>query len=106
MDAVVASARHIFTDDLDQPVLQPVSTSSADSVAGLDPNHSALLRALVADAPRSFDEFARLATTYHLLATGAIDTLNEVALDLTDSPLIEGEESLAIDQDILQELLS
>jgi hypothetical protein len=96
----------VFTDDLDLPALPPVSAIDPTSAAGLDPSHSALLRALAGPASRSFDEFARLATTYHLLAAGAIDTLNEAALDLTDSPLIEGGESLAIDQDILQELLS
>jgi len=106
----------IFADDEHGDLALPASAPSShpegaeitgvNSVAGLDLAHSRLLRALAGVDTCSTAEFASLAATYHLLAAGAIDVLNEAALDLTGDPLIDGEDLLIIDQTVFQEFFS
>ena len=99
----------IFADDEEGAALTsplPDPGPEGDAIAGLDAAHSGLVRALARQETWAADEFATLAATYHLLATGAIDLLNETALDRADELLIEGEDPLIINPDILQEILS
>ncbi len=106
----------IFADDEHGDIALPASAPSShpegaeitgvNSVAGLDLAHSRLLRALAGVETSSTAEFASLAATYHLLAAGAIDVLNEAALDLAGDPLIAGEDLLIIDQTVFQEFFS
>jgi hypothetical protein len=106
----------IFADDERGDIAQPASVASSqpegaeitgvNPVAGLDLAHSRLLRAIAGVETCLIAEFASLAATYHLLAAGAIDVLNEAALDLTGDPLIDGEDLLIIDQTVFQEFFS
>ncbi len=84
----------------------PAGSHQAEPVAGLDPPHSALLRALAERPAWPQEEFEALATRLGLLPAGALDVLNEAALDATDDPVVTGEGDLEIDTDVLQELLS
>lgn len=100
----------IFAEDDVPTTPTPTANASPDRaiIAGLDAAHSDLLRALAADGQTEWTPaaFATLAGTYHLLAAGAIDTLNEFALDRTDDPLIEEGDPLILDPVVLEDLLS
>lgn len=76
------------------------------SLAGLDPAHSRLLRELVVRDAWTKAEFDALAARYHLMPDGALDTLNEAALDAVEEPLIEGDELLTINPGAVQELVA
>lgn len=77
----------------------------AGQVIGLDQAHSALLRALAARPCWTRAEFALLASAHAVLPDGAVDLLNEVAIDVAGAPVIEDAATLAVDHDILLELL-
>lgn len=75
------------------------------AVSGLDAAHSGLLRSLesAAEWPRAV--FDALAAERGLLPSGAIDVLNEAALDRTGRPVLEDDDPLVLAQEILKEML-
>jgi tellurite resistance protein len=75
------------------------------SVQGLDLPHTRFLRALAERDQWEAAAFEALATKHHVLPDGAIDTINELALDAVEEPAIEGEETLTINAYAMQELL-
>lgn len=87
------------------PAPQPPEDDGAELIVGLDREHSKLLRALAAQPSWTRDEFAALAATHGILPDGALDLLNEAAIEAVGGPVIEGEVTLIIDMDVLQELL-
>ncbi|GAA1450995.1 TerB N-terminal domain-containing protein [Mycobacterium cookii] len=110
--AVSALLADIFSDDGREP--RPVPTSAgagagvvneksappatepaltADSVAGLDASHSALVRTLVTQDTWGRAEFEELAATWQLMPDGALDRINEAALDAVDELLLEDDDS-------------
>lgn len=108
--AVSALLTDIFTDDElearpvpasvgvgaagDEPPSGAASpVGSADLMAGLDAEHSALVRALVAQDTWGRAEFGELAATWQLMPDGALDRINEAALDAVDEPLLEDDDS-------------
>ena len=108
--AVSALLTDIFTDDDDtQARPGPASTGTgeagdiatasaadaldADLVAGLDAAHSALLRSLVAQDTWGRAEFEELAAQWRLMPDGALDRINEAALDAVDELLLEDDDS-------------
>jgi len=108
--AVSALLTDIFTDDASEtrPVPASVGTGAVgdepaasaaspfgtvDLVAGLDATHSALVRALVAQDTWGRAEFEELAGTWQLMPDGALDRINEAALDAVDEPLLEDDDS-------------
>ncbi|GAB1823652.1 TerB N-terminal domain-containing protein [Herbidospora sp. RD11066] len=94
----------IFTDD-DAPA-PPPPPPAADPVAGLDGRHSALVRALPATGEISRSRFEELAARWNLLPDGAIDQINEAALDVAGEPLLEGDDPVRVDRTLLGELLT
>lgn len=78
---------------------------AADSVAGLDEAHSALIRALHErpEWPRS--DFDALAERFGLMPSGAIEIINEVAFELSGEPLLEGHDPIEVNDYALQEVL-
>lgn len=85
---------------------QPPDDGQAHPVPGLDPAHGALLHALAARPSWTWEEFASLASARGLLPAGALDLLNEVAIDTAGAPLVEGDVILTVSNDVLLELLS
>lgn len=79
---------------------------NAESVVGLDPSHSRLLRVLATRPSWSFAEFVMLADAQGVLPGGALDLLNEAAIDATGDPVVEGTDTLVVDLDVLRELLA
>ncbi|HZN74602.1 MAG TPA: TerB N-terminal domain-containing protein [Micromonosporaceae bacterium] len=87
------------------PAPQPPGDDGDGLIVGLDRAHSKLLRALAARPSWTRDEFAALADTHGVLPDGALDLLNEAAIETAGEPVVEGEATLIIDVDILRELL-
>lgn len=79
--------------------------ADAEQIATLDAAHSALLRALAGRASWSRAEFAELAATHGVLPDGALDMLNEAAIEATGDPVVADGGTLAVDNDVLVELL-
>jgi TerB N-terminal domain/TerB-C domain len=79
---------------------------AADRVAGLDPAHSALLRALATRPSWTRAEFVSLAAAHSMLPDGAVDVLNEVAIERAGAPVLEDGDTLTVDDDVISELLA
>ncbi|MGI8404558.1 MAG: TerB N-terminal domain-containing protein [Thermomicrobiales bacterium] len=95
----------IFADADSAATPLGVAVANVDAVAGLDAAHTRLLRALAEREIWTAAEFSSRAANFHLLASGAIDVLNEAAIDLTGDSLIAGDDPLTIDLGVLRELL-
>jgi TerB N-terminal domain/TerB-C domain len=93
----------IFVDDDPPAALAPPPAET--SLAGLDVAHSALLRRLAVRSSWSRAELEGLAGGLDLLPDGALDVLNEAAIDRSGEPLCDGDDPLEINAVALQELL-
>jgi uncharacterized tellurite resistance protein B-like protein len=69
---------------------------------GLDPEHSAFLRALLTRARWSRAELLDMAADMELMLDGALERVNEAALDRFDSAVAEGEDPIEIAQDLME----
>ncbi|NMO54849.1 hypothetical protein HH310_27155 [Actinoplanes sp. TBRC 11911] len=78
----------------------------APLVPGLDRAHTALLQALGERPTLAREEFEALAAAHGVLPDGALDLLNEVALDNVGAPVVEGDTTLTVVNDVLLELLA
>ncbi len=96
----------IFDAGEDREQATPPDAGGTDRIAGLDLAHSALLHALAPRPSWTREEFASLAAAHRVLPDGAVDVLNEVAIERVGAPLIEDSDTLAIDNDVLLELLA
>ncbi len=83
-----------------QPDLAPPVTA-----AGLDLPHLRLLLDLADQRSWTASELARQCAQHGLLPAGALDTLNEAALELTGEPACAGTEPVLINTEILLEML-
>lgn len=81
-------------------------TEPKHPVPGLDQAHGALLHALASRPSWSWEEYVSLATAHGVMPDGALDLLNEVAIDTTGAPVVEGDATLAVANDVLMELLA
>jgi uncharacterized tellurite resistance protein B-like protein len=79
--------------------------AEGDPVGGLDAAHSGLLRALAAQPRWTQAEYEVLAQRFGVLPAGALDVLNEAALEACGEPVAEGDEDIEINDYALQELL-
>lgn len=89
-----------------RPTSAPPDLPAGESVAGLDAPHSALLRQLAARTTWERVEIERLVTPLGLLPEGGLEVLNEAAFARCGAPLLEGDETVDIDTEILEELLA
>ncbi len=95
----------IFSEDDPEPSAFVDTTPSEGCLLGLDAAHSALVRDLAGRDSLSREEWDGLARKHCLLPEGALDTINECALEACGECLCEGEETLAIDEQTLKEML-
>ena len=110
-DAVSALLGSIFDDEGDEPVdvddgAAGYPEAGGESVAGLDPPHSALLRMLTEDASWARADLEAACARLDLMPEGALDTLNEAALDLTGDLLTEDDDPVHVNLDVAQEMLA
>lgn len=97
--AASSRRREIFQED------EPAAPAARSS-AGLDASHAALLRELAARPTWARAAFDRRAKALGLLPDGALEALNEAAVARCGAPLLEGDETIDIDLEILEELLA
>jgi hypothetical protein len=74
--------------------------------AALGRTYDALLRALATRGSWSRTEFAELAAAHGVLPEGALDLLNDAAIEVTGAPVVMDGDRLAVDNDVLVELLA
>lgn len=110
---VSALLTDIFSDDettgvsgpnTDMPHPEPVQAA----IAGLDGVHSAMLRTLADRDVWTQVEFEEIAERYMVMPEGALDTINEAALEATEEPFLEddGNDTLSINHYARQELFA
>ena len=114
--AVSALLGDIFVEEPERVPAQPNGSRAAasgpgapvETVHGLDAPHSALLRRLASQSRISQPNFDELARTLGVMPGGALDVINEAALDALDEPVIEpdGDGEFAVATGLIQELLS
>jgi uncharacterized tellurite resistance protein B-like protein len=88
------------------PQPAPAEPSGPPPIAGLDAVHSALLRRLAEKGAWERVEVERLAAEFGLLPDGALEVINEAAFERCGAPLLEGDETLEVDGQILEEMLA
>lgn len=108
-EAVSALLANVFVDDSpvevsvasdvpeDEPAVEP-------GILGLDIDHSAFLRRLVARLVWARAELADVAADMELMLDGALEYINEIMLDSFDAPLTEGDDPVEINQELLEKL--
>jgi hypothetical protein len=92
----------IFSDEDDPVSSIPTGAAAARRLSG---THAALLRELATRASWSRAEFAAVASRLGLLPSGALDSLNETALEVCGDPLLDGDSALSVNPDVLKELM-
>lgn len=102
--AVSALLQSIFIEEEEPGTSVPAIDSSAAAVAGLDGPHSMFLRSLAARPTWSRAEVEALASDAGVLPDGALDAINEAALNTCGEPLCEGDDPIEIIPDVLKEL--
>jgi tellurite resistance protein len=110
-EAIAGVLEGIFSEEetparaaVPQPAL-PVA-EGPPPLAGLDQPHSALLRRLAEKTSWERMELERLAGDLGLLPDGALEIINESAFERCGAPLVEGDETLEIDAQVLEEMLA
>jgi hypothetical protein len=81
----------------DEPLATP-------GILGLDADHSAFVRLLVTRSSWLRNELADAAADMELMLDGALEHINEAALDALEAPLTEGDDPIEINKEILEAL--
>ena len=76
------------------------------SPSGLDLAHTNFLKALSQQSSWNRQDLLALAQAHELMLDGALEAINDAALDQYDEPLTEGEDPITLDPDVLRELLA
>ncbi len=110
-EAIAGVLEGIFSEEEEKPVRAAVSppagpVAGPPPLAGLDPPHSAFLRRLAEKASWERMELEKLAGELGLMPDGALEIINESAFERCGAPLVEGDETLEIDSQVLEEMLA
>lgn len=85
-----------------------VETQTVESfptaLLNLDQEHTTFLRHLISRPQWSRDDLLNLAADLELMLDGALENINEAALDHWDEQLIEGDDPLEINQNLIEKL--
>jgi len=94
----------VFSEQEPTPAPPPPVAESGPSLCGLDAAHSAFLLR-ISERPRwERSEIEYLADELGVLPEGALETINEAAIEACGDPLLEGDDIIEIDGEILQEM--
>lgn len=104
--AVSSLLGDIFADDDPEPEPDDSPSEPDEDADGLDDAHRALLSEVLGRPRWTQAEFADLADRAGLMPAGALDTLNEHALDLCDDVLIETEDDALVLNDFAVEAIA
>jgi hypothetical protein len=101
---VAAILKGVFVED-ESPAPQPLPPT-AGTFAGLDGQHSLLVRRLFDHATVARSEWESWCVESGLLPDGAVDRINEAALDACGDPILGGEDPLEVDKTALKEMVT
>lgn len=112
-EKVSALLTNIFTDEPVEPVVaqqpaaqtrEPGSPAPAapHGLAGLDAAHVAFVTQLVSRPEWTREELLDLASDLDLMLDGALERINEASFDAHDAALTEGDDPVAINQEVLE----
>jgi hypothetical protein len=99
-EAVSTLLAGIFVDD------GPATGTPPTGDAGLDRAHSSLLSELATRSSWSRADFVELAAKHGVMPSGALDVINEMAMETVGEPVVEGDDELTVNDDALRELLA
>jgi tellurite resistance protein len=91
-----------------EPVAEAVEESPAEAAAtllGLDAAVSAFARTLLERSEWARADLEELAADRGIMLDGALERINEAALDAHDAPLLEGSDPVAVNPDVVKELV-
>ena len=96
----------IFSSEEEEtPALPRSAPATVATVAGLDTEHSALLRRITQQPQWSREQFDALCANLGLLPDGAMESLNEAAFERVGDPLLEGDDPVDVNTTVAQEML-
>ncbi|EMN1928197.1 TerB N-terminal domain-containing protein [Burkholderia ambifaria] len=106
---VSAMLAGVFADEepgilVSEPTAALATKPESFSILGMDDAHSALLRLLLTRPKWTRAELVDAASDLDMMLDGAIEQVNEAALDRWDEPLIDGENPIEINQELAQRL--
>jgi uncharacterized protein/uncharacterized tellurite resistance protein B-like protein len=108
-ERVTALLSQVFAELEPTPVVAPPAAMDephekdrTPRLLGLDPEHSAFLRILLTRPSWSRTELADIAGDMELMLDGALERVNEAALDAFDNRIAEGDEPIEIAQDLME----
>ena len=78
--------------------------SNKNTLLGLDSEHSAFLRVLIARTQWSRTELEEISKDHGLLLDGAMEHVNDAAYDKFEKPFFEGEDPIELNLEILKEI--
>jgi hypothetical protein len=98
----------IFSDEGPAPSAPafPRDEVGPGRLCGLDQAHSRLLTELATRPSWSRADFAELAAKHGVMPSGAMDVINEVAMETAGEPVVEGDDELTVNDEAMQELLA
>jgi hypothetical protein len=86
-------------------VVDREETLQAPGLMGLDPAHSAFLRALLARPQWTRADLEELAEDREMMIDGTLERINEASFDLYEEPILEGEDVVELNQEVVRELV-
>ncbi|MEU7524420.1 TerB N-terminal domain-containing protein [Saccharothrix sp. NPDC042600] len=106
--AVAALLADVFEDEPEEErSVPPAAVAAVEPVGSLDDAHSTVLRELAARPSWSRADFDALCAAAGLLPEGALDVLNEAAVEAADEPVVEDDgDQLVINDYAMGELLA
>lgn len=110
-EKVSALLATIFTEDEAPPLPATASSTEVEPVElththllGLDDSHSSLARLLISRPQWSRQELLDAAADLELMLDGALERINEAALDTFDMPLLEGDDPVEVNSEALERI--
>lgn len=97
---------NLFEEDEPEAPEPARIVESEAAMAGLDSLHSQLLLAIAQQTTWQREALEAQADELGLMLDGALEVINEVAFDACDDPLTDGDDPIAIDTDVLEQLMS
>jgi uncharacterized protein/uncharacterized tellurite resistance protein B-like protein len=82
--------------------VEPDPEEKTPRLLGLDPEHSTFLRVLLTRPTWTRAELADIAADMELMLDGALERVNEAALDTYDNRIADGDDPIEIAQDLLE----
>jgi len=93
----------VFEGEDEGAEIAPAKTAA--SVHGLDSAHSTLLARLGAKESWDRDSYDALVEELGLFPGSALEVINDVAFDVCDEPLLEGDDPLLVNKSVLKEVI-